>query len=212
MADLVGDDPRLGLILEGGKPSVDDKRPEWHNRRHDPGGCQSFSHWNTLGGHHAVHGEKDKEDTVDGPDDLYRDGQPDEVLKRHRDTKQDQCGNCFDGSELSKTTEKFEIHVALYLRHSSEDTAVITKEHGVPDFIAAGVVTESDALVQAPLWQREPFRILFALGILLSWAGVFHWLFYALGILENYRPIFHAMTQIQGFMMCFAGSVLTGIF
>jgi uncharacterized protein involved in response to NO len=54
------------------------------------------------------------------------------------------------------------------------------------------------------LLRREPFRILFPLGLLLSWAGVSHWLLYAVGVLLDYQPIFHAMAQIQGFLMCFA--------
>jgi uncharacterized protein involved in response to NO len=71
-------------------------------------------------------------------------------------------------------------------------------------FIPPGVVTESDELKSAPLWRSEPYRIFFPAGVLLAWAGVAHWLLHALGYLEDYRPIFHAMTQIQGFLMCFA--------
>lgn len=57
--------------------------------------------------------------------------------------------------------------------------------------------------VDARLWRREPYRILFPLGVALTWAGVFHWLLLAIGVLEEYRSIFHAMAQIQGFMTCF---------
>ena len=53
-------------------------------------------------------------------------------------------------------------------------------------------------------WRREPYRLLFPLGLLLAWAGVLHWLLLATGVFEEYRSIFHAMTQIQGFMTCFA--------
>jgi uncharacterized protein involved in response to NO len=56
----------------------------------------------------------------------------------------------------------------------------------------------------APLWRREPYRVLFPLGVLLAWAGVLHWLLFALGISEEYRSIFHSMAQIQGFIACFA--------
>ena len=70
--------------------------------------------------------------------------------------------------------------------------------------IPPGAVSVSDALASAPLYRREPFRLFFPLGVLLAWAGVGHWLLHALGVLENYRPVFHAMTQIQGFLMCFA--------
>jgi len=70
--------------------------------------------------------------------------------------------------------------------------------------IPAGAVTVSDALAAAPPWRREPFRVFFPLGVVLAWAGVGHWLLYALGVIDGYRPVFHAMTQIQGFLMCFA--------
>jgi uncharacterized protein involved in response to NO len=52
--------------------------------------------------------------------------------------------------------------------------------------------------------RREPYRVLFPLGVLLAWAGVFHWLLLALGLTDTYRAIFHSMAQIQGFMTCFA--------
>ena len=52
--------------------------------------------------------------------------------------------------------------------------------------------------------RREPFRLFFPLGVLLSWAGVGHWLLHGLGVLPDFKPIFHAMTQIQGFLICFA--------
>jgi len=54
-----------------------------------------------------------------------------------------------------------------------------------------------------PLWRREPYRVLFPLGVALTWAGVSHWLLLALGVFTEYRSIFHAMAQIQGFMTCF---------
>ncbi len=77
-----------------------------------------------------------------------------------------------------------------------------------PGWIPAGTVHVSDSLADAPLWRREPYRLLFPLGVALAWAGVGHWLLYSLGVLENYRPVFHAMTQIQGFLMCFASGFL----
>lgn len=52
--------------------------------------------------------------------------------------------------------------------------------------------------------QREPFRLFFPLGVGLAWAGVGHWLLHALGVLPDFKPVFHAMTQIQGFLSCFA--------
>lgn len=62
----------------------------------------------------------------------------------------------------------------------------------------------SPSLTAAPLWRREPYRILFPLGALLSWAGVLHWLLLALHATETYRSIFHAMAQVQGFLSCYA--------
>jgi uncharacterized protein involved in response to NO len=55
-----------------------------------------------------------------------------------------------------------------------------------------------------PAWRREPYRILFPLGVLLAWAGVLHWLLLATGVIGEYRSIFHAFAQIEGFMTCFA--------
>ena len=52
--------------------------------------------------------------------------------------------------------------------------------------------------------RQEPYRLFFPLGLLLAWAGVLHWLLHALGVLADYRPIFHAITQMQGFLACFA--------
>ncbi|MFQ5744339.1 MAG: NnrS family protein [Acidobacteriota bacterium] len=64
-------------------------------------------------------------------------------------------------------------------------------------------IVEIDALADASIWRREPYRLLFPAGIVLSWAGISHWLLHATGVLLDYRPIFHAITQIQGFMTCF---------
>jgi len=54
----------------------------------------------------------------------------------------------------------------------------------------------------------EPYRIFFPLGIALAWAGVLHWLLLAVGIISEYRSIFHSMTQIEGFLACFATGFL----
>ena len=56
----------------------------------------------------------------------------------------------------------------------------------------------------APLWRREPYRLLFPLGIVLSWTGVLPWLLFAIGVTDEYRSIFHSMAQVQGFLACFA--------
>ena len=61
---------------------------------------------------------------------------------------------------------------------------------------------------RVPGWRREPYRVLFPLGLLMAWAGVLHWFLYGLGLLPDYRPVFHSIVQIQGFMICFAGGFL----
>jgi uncharacterized protein involved in response to NO len=55
----------------------------------------------------------------------------------------------------------------------------------------------------APLWRREPYRLLFAEAFLLAWAGVLVWPLYALAA-ADYRSEFHAITQIEGFLGCIA--------
>jgi uncharacterized protein involved in response to NO len=55
-----------------------------------------------------------------------------------------------------------------------------------------------------PTWRREPYRLLFPLGVLLGQAGVVHWLLYAVGASDSWRSTSHALTQVQGFMFCFA--------
>lgn len=68
------------------------------------------------------------------------------------------------------------------------------------------------SLAGAPSWRREPYRVLFPLGVALAWAGVLHWLLHSAGILAEYKPVFHSISQIQGFMMCFAvGFLFTAI-
>ena len=51
---------------------------------------------------------------------------------------------------------------------------------------------------------RNPYRLLFPLGVALSWAGISHWALHAAGLFLDYRPRFHAMAQTQGFMTCMA--------
>ncbi len=62
--------------------------------------------------------------------------------------------------------------------------------------------------MQTPAWRREPYKVLFPLGMLLAWAGVLHWFLHGIGVLHDYRPVFHSIAQIQGFMMCFAAGFL----
>ena len=73
-------------------------------------------------------------------------------------------------------------------------------------------MTPIDAPTDTSAWRREPYRVFFPLGLALAWAGVLHWLLHGLGLLADYRPVFHSITQIQGFLMCFAlGFLLTAI-
>lgn len=60
----------------------------------------------------------------------------------------------------------------------------------------------------APRWRREPYRVLFALGVALSWAGVLPWLAFAFGWTEQWLPVFHAMVQAQCFLACMASGFL----
>jgi uncharacterized protein involved in response to NO len=66
----------------------------------------------------------------------------------------------------------------------------------------------SPAQAEVPAFRREPYRILFPLGMLLAWAGILHWLLLATGLIEAYRSIFHAFAQIEGFLACFAAGFL----
>jgi len=70
--------------------------------------------------------------------------------------------------------------------------------------IPEGLIVETDALTAAPLWRSEPYLLFFPMGVALAFAGVSHWLLHALRVIPDYRPIFHAMTQVQGFLTCFA--------
>lgn len=69
-----------------------------------------------------------------------------------------------------------------------------------------------EALKAAPAWRREPYRVLFPIGVLLAWAGVGHWLLLATLKVGTYSSVFHSIVQVQGFMMCFAvGFLFTAI-
>jgi uncharacterized protein involved in response to NO len=58
----------------------------------------------------------------------------------------------------------------------------------------------------------DPFRLFFALGVLLSWVGVGHWLLYALGLTTTYSCQLHGLIQMESFMMAFAvGFLLTAL-
>lgn len=63
-----------------------------------------------------------------------------------------------------------------------------------------------------PLLRSEPFRFFFPLGVVLSWFGVGHWLFYALGFTATYSCEVHGLIQTEAFLMAFAvGFLLTAL-
>lgn len=67
-------------------------------------------------------------------------------------------------------------------------------------------------LAAAPAWRREPYRVMFPLGVLLAWGGIAHWLGFALQWSDSWRPVFHSIAQIEGFMACFmVGFLFTAI-
>lgn len=71
---------------------------------------------------------------------------------------------------------------------------------------------KSFAVPPGELWQIEPYRPFFVLGVLLSWVGVGHWLAYALGWTSTYSCEVHGLIQMQGFLMAFAvGFLLTAL-
>lgn len=60
--------------------------------------------------------------------------------------------------------------------------------------------------------RREPFRLFFPLGVVLTCGGVGHWLAYALGLTVTYSCAAHGLAQIQGFLLAFAtGFLLTAV-
>lgn len=60
--------------------------------------------------------------------------------------------------------------------------------------------------------RREPFRLLFPLGILFGCLGIGHWLVYALGWLPAGSGFFHASIQIGSYMACFIlGFLMTAL-
>ncbi len=59
---------------------------------------------------------------------------------------------------------------------------------------------------QPPFWtlRREPWRLLFPLGVVLGFWGTIPWLALATGATDAYRGGFHSIVQFQGFLTCFA--------
>ena len=59
-----------------------------------------------------------------------------------------------------------------------------------------------------PILRSEPYRVLFPLGVFLSWAGVAPWLLFAFGLTDQWLSVFHALTQVQCFLTCMAAGFL----
>ena len=55
--------------------------------------------------------------------------------------------------------------------------------------------------------RREPFRLLFPLGVLFGCLGVSHWLWYALGWSAS-SPLYHASVQVGAYLFCFMAGFL----
>ncbi len=47
---------------------------------------------------------------------------------------------------------------------------------------------------------KDPWRLFFPVGLVLTWSGVVHWLLFAVGVTDRYRSVFHSTAQIQGFL------------
>jgi uncharacterized protein involved in response to NO len=62
--------------------------------------------------------------------------------------------------------------------------------------------------LRVPLLRREPYRLLFPLGLAFSWIGASPWLLFALGLTEEWLPVFHALVQVQCFLACMASGFL----
>ena len=56
---------------------------------------------------------------------------------------------------------------------------------------------------QAQVIRREPYRLLFPLGVLLTWCGVLPWLTNAVWGVPAWPAIFHSIAQVEGFLACF---------
>jgi uncharacterized protein involved in response to NO len=62
------------------------------------------------------------------------------------------------------------------------------------------------------VFRHQPYRLFFPLGVLLTWAGILHWLLLSLGYLQEFKSVFHSLAQVQGFLGCFAvGFLFTAI-
>lgn len=59
---------------------------------------------------------------------------------------------------------------------------------------------------------REPYRVLFPVGVASGCVGIGHWLLYALHLAERSSSFFHASIQMGAYMFCFiAGFLMTAL-
>lgn len=62
------------------------------------------------------------------------------------------------------------------------------------------------------VWQTEPFRLFFPLGVLIGWAGLSQWVLFPLHLIPAYSCELHGFIQMQAFTMAFAlGFLLTAL-
>jgi uncharacterized protein involved in response to NO len=72
-------------------------------------------------------------------------------------------------------------------------------------------IAAPDGMIRS-VWRREPFRLLFPLGVALAWVGIGHWIAYWAGWIGAYSCLAHGLVQIQGFLLAFAlGFLLTAL-
>ncbi len=57
--------------------------------------------------------------------------------------------------------------------------------------------------------RREPFRLMFPVGVLLAWAGVAPWVLFGTGVMRPWPGIYHALTMTQAFLLSIAIGFLT---
>jgi len=49
--------------------------------------------------------------------------------------------------------------------------------------------------------RREPFRLLFPLGVLLAWLAIIPWVLFGTGVIRGWLGSYHALTMTQGFLV-----------
>jgi len=62
----------------------------------------------------------------------------------------------------------------------------------------------SDAAIVWERLRREPFRVLFPLGAILSWIAVLPWVLFGTGMIRAWLGVYHALTMTEGFLVAVA--------